>query len=90
MGQIGPIKIDKGIPIPTTRDAGPVEDCHPRPKWTQLLRGMIKGDSFLVIPETAPAVLASAHRIGVGTLRRRGPNRKLRIPEGKVRIWRTN
>ena len=84
------IKIDKNIPIPTTRDAGPVEDCHPRSKWTQLLRKMVAGDSFLVVPETAPAILASAHRIGVGMLRRRGPNAKLRIPKGKVRIWRTN
>jgi hypothetical protein len=83
------IQIDKGIPIPTSRDTTSVSSCHPRPKWTELLRKMVRGDSIVVPIDIVAAVLASAHRINVGTLRRQGPNEALRIPQGQARIWRT-
>ncbi len=85
------ITIEKGIPIPEAREApNDLIACHPRPKWAQLLRQMVRGDSILVPQDRAPAVLSSAHRLGVKACQRRGPSKTLQIPRGKARVWRMN
>lgn len=71
-------KIESGIPIPPLQP----RDCHPRSKWTGILRKMNKGDSIFVPAHLMAAILASAYRINVITTRR--------LIGHKVRIWRTN
>jgi hypothetical protein len=72
------ILIEKGIPIPSRQK----RDCHPRPKWTVILRTMVRGDSICVPAVSFAAIVTSAHRIGVHTTRR--------FIGSHVRIWRTN
>jgi hypothetical protein len=71
-------KIESGIKIPALQP----RDCHPRSKWTGILRQMKKGDSIFVPSHLMAAILASAYRINVITTRR--------LIGHKVRIWRTN
>lgn len=71
-------KIESGIRIPPLLP----RDCHPRSKWTALLRQMKKGDSICVPASLMAAILASAYRINVITTRR--------LIGHKVRIWRTH
>ena len=70
-------KIESGIPIPPLQ----ARDCHPRSKWTEVLRKMKKGDSICVPANLMAAILASAYRINVITTRR--------LIGNNVRIWRT-
>lgn len=70
-------RIESGIPIPRLQ----ARDCHPRSKWTSVLRKMKKGDSICVPASLMAAILASAYRINVITTRR--------LIGINVRIWRT-
>lgn len=71
-------KIESRIPIPPLQ----ARDCHPKSKWTEVLRTMKKGDSICVPASLMAAILASAYRINVITTRR--------LIGINVRIWRTN
>jgi hypothetical protein len=82
LSAIGPERfppvIEKGIPLPARQ----ARDCHPKPKWTVMLRRMERTDSVYVPANWAAGIITSAHRIGIRTTRK--------FIGQKVRIWRTN
>lgn len=89
-----PLKVEKGIPLPAKRAAGPVRTGRD-PKYP--LRKMRVGDSFLIpVRGGSKRVEAVRHRIwaAIGAMRKRDPGFKFEFetrhvtgPSG-IRVWR--